>query len=354
MTIESALSPIYDEDERVSAPRGAWTAGIDDFGDAACEAAAARDEAAIFDLTLRTHLTLTGRDRARFLHGFCTNDIKKLQPGEGCEAFVTNIKGRIVDHIFVFVDAEAIHIEATAGREDALFAHLDRYLITDDVQIARRSGELGTLFVAGPRAAARLSDVASLDELAPCGHLAADVRGTAVQFRRVDLFGEPGFALVAARPALADLWQALVASGIFPAGRTVFEANRIAAGLPAYGVDLTEDNLAQEAMRTRRCISFTKGCYLGQEPIARLDALGHVNRQLAGLRLHSNLVPAPGAQVTADGKEAGVVTSSILEPSKGRAIALGMLRSSICRPAQKVVVSAAGSSVAAEVFVIEQ
>lgn len=314
-----------------------WCSGPVDFGDAAAEETAARQQAALFEPAERTHLSLTGRDRARFLHGFCTNDIKKLKPGEGCEAFVTNIKGRILEQIFVWVNEESIEIEATPGREDALFSHLDRYLITDDVAIHRRSGELAEFFVTGPHCDSVLQASGLLsDALEPDRHRSAPFAEEAVSVRRSDLFGRHEGFVVCPRKVATAVRERLVAGGARPAGRTVFELLRIEAGVALFGVDLTDDNLAQEASRTARCISFTKGCYLGQEPIARLDALGHVNRRLALVRMSGDAIPSEAAPLFCGDQEAGTLTSAARSPLTGEIVALGMVRAKFANPGTAV------------------
>jgi hypothetical protein len=128
--------------------------------------------------------------------------------------------------------------------------------------------------------------------------------------------------------------------GIVPAGAAVFEALRIEAGFPRYGVDITDDNIAQEAGRTRQAISFTKGCYLGQEPIARLDAMGHVNRELRGVRLADGPVPLPMSAVFDEGggQQVGTITSAALSYADNKPVALAMLKTHATRPGTNVQV----------------
>jgi folate-binding protein YgfZ len=343
-----ADSPTQDASTLV---RKTWAAGPADHGDASAEELAARTTAALFDLTGRTHLTLTGRDRARFLHGFCTNDVKRLTAGEGCEAFVTNLKGRILEYIFVAIAAEAIHVTGTAGFDEPLYAHLDRYLITDDVQIARRTSDMADLFVSGPKAAAVVNSVAEgSGSIPPYAHRDVSIAGIACTVQRLDLLGAMGYLLTVPREAIESIREALTKAGAKPAGADVFESLRIESGLPLYGVDLSDENLAQEAMRTEQCISFKKGCYLGQEPIARLDALGHVNRQLTVMRFATGTLPTAGAGlITADGKDAGKISSVARVPSTGQVVAMGMVRAAFAKPGTELFFDNAGERVRGEV-----
>lgn len=325
---------------------------IANFGDPAGEYAAAGESAALFDLSSRAQIEMTGADRAKFLHNFCTNDIKKLKPGEGCEAFVVNVKGRVLGHIVVFAGAESLVIESVPGSQEKLLAHLDRYIINEDVQLHDRTGTLGELYLCGPKAVAVLHRLGIVvGELAPCGHTSGSIGGTAISVRRVDFTRQPGYLISAASDALGNIWDALIGAGAMPAGTEAFEALRIEAGMPTYGFDITDDNLAQEVARTTQAISFTKGCYLGQEPIARIDALGHANRELRMLKLSTADVPAPGSKMLSpDGKEIGAVTSSAYSFGDKRGVALGYVRVPHTKPGSQVVIAAADRQLPAEVF----
>jgi len=323
------------------------------FGDARAEYEAARSAAAVFDLSDRMQLEITGDDRITFLHNFCTNDIKSLQPGQGCEAFVVNVKGRILGHIFVFSGKESIRLESVAGCEEPLMSHLDRYIITEDVELHNRTNSHGELLVTGPRTSdlVRKLNVA-VEQLAVYEHDTSHFNESPLSVRRVDWLGRLGYLLLSPREHLPALWECLIAVGVHPAGCDAFESLRIEACLPLYGTDISEDNLAQEVARTEQAISFSKGCYLGQEPIARLDALGHVNRELCGLRLCSSPAPAPGSPVvTGDGqKEIGTVTSSSVSYRDEKPVALAYLRSKYVQPETQVAVKRSDERVDAVVF----
>jgi folate-binding protein YgfZ len=322
------------------------------FGDPRAEYAAARDDCAMFDVSQRSQIEVTGADRVKFLHNFCTNDIKVLMPGQGCEAFCTNVKGRVVGHIFAFCDDASLWVETVEDAAATLLPHLDRYIITEDVQLHDRTALYGELFVSGPRAAERLAgagiDVAALQIFE---HFMAHLDGVPVVVRRVDWLLQPGYLLSVAREKLSIIWERLVSNSIRPAGSTAFDVLRIEAGFPQYGVDVGDDNLAQEVNRTPQAISFTKGCYLGQEPIARIDAMGHVNRALRTVRLEPGVLPKRGAVVVSpeDGKEIGAVTSSARLADDEQAVALAYLRSHFLAAGTKVAVRDGVTTAAATV-----
>jgi folate-binding protein YgfZ len=313
-----------------------------------------QDDLVVYDVSDRTQIEITGADRATFLHGFCTNDIKSLRPGQGCEALLTNIKGRVLAHVYVFAGAESLWLETFPGQESAIISHLDRYLIREDVQLIGRTAERGELLVTGNLAAPLLM----LDQgLAPCGSVTRDALGSPLEIRRVDLLGVPGYLLSVVRTAVESTRLSLQAVGCRAGSPEEFETRRIHAGFPRYGQDITEENLAQEVARTPQCISFKKGCYLGQEPIARLDAMGHTNRELRRIQFDASAHPQPGAiMLSAESdQEAGNVTSVAPCPDPlGAVIALGYLKTNFSRPETRVrinsdppivgIVQAVGSS----------
>lgn len=350
---DQALHDVQQSADAVFADSAAVAPRAVHFGDPRVEYEAATSAAALFDLSDRSQIEVTGGDRVTFLHNFCTNDVKKLQAGEGGEAFVTNVKGRILAHVFVFATDQALWIETVANAEETLLAHLDRYLITEDVELHGRTAELGELFVSGKQASQALNNNGiDVPDLGPYGHTSAQPGEFPVVVRRVDLLGAPGYLVSVARAYVATLWEQLHEAGAQPAGSAAFHPLRIEAGMPLYGVDLSEDNLAQEAARNSQAISFTKGCYLGQEPIARIDALGHVNRELRGLQLSSGKPPEPGAPVFTgdDSQEIGHVTSSALSYSDDRPVALALLRSNWTAPGTEVTVKCGDEPVRATVF----
>lgn len=284
------------------------------------------DSVIVYDLSDRTQIEITGADRAKFLHGFCTNDIKSLLPGQGCEAFLTNIKGRVLGHLFVFATPTSLWLDTVPGQETAIIAHLDRYVIREDVNLTGKSKERGELFVTGSHAAPLLM----LDEgLAMYGNVTREAFGNPFDVRRVDMLNQPGFLISGGSECLQTMRQSLTAIGCINGTAEEFEARRIEAGFPVYGRDISEENLAQEVARTRQCISFTKGCYLGQEPIARLDAMGHTNRELRRIAFGPGCHPATGTILLAadNDDEAGVVTSVAPVPdAEGKFAALGYLK----------------------------
>ncbi|MBX9791727.1 MAG: hypothetical protein K2Y37_22625 [Pirellulales bacterium] len=300
------------------------------------------DGVGVADLSSRAQIEVTGRDRATFLHNLSTNEIRKLPVGSGCEAFFCDARGHIQAHAFIYCQADSLVIDSVPGAS-SLLPHLDRYLIREDVQLVDRTGEWCQLLVAGARSAERIGRLTGLDVATlprPLSIAAATLDGIEVQVRRHDYAGPASFSIVGRSEDRPALLSAISAAGATPCGDEAVEAARIAAGSPLFGVDITPRHLPQEVARGARTISFVKGCYLGQETVARIDALGHVNRLLCGLRCvdsgkSSDSQFAPGAALTVDAKQVGEVTSSSRSARLGT-IGLGYVRRENALPGSRL------------------
>jgi folate-binding protein YgfZ len=293
----------------------------------------------IVDLTGRTQLELTGEDRASLLHNFCTNSIRDLAPGCGAEAFILDAKGHVLAHGFVFVGPSSIILDTVPGQTDRLTKHLDRYIIREQVEIRDRTNDWSVLLIAGPQAAALMESLALKVPQQQLAHSEAAIAGQTVYLRRVDLVGSDSWLLICPRGGLAAITAALASAGAVDADAHAFEMARIEAGTPLYGQDISDKNLPQEVNRDAHAISFTKGCYLGQETVARIDALGHVNQVLVGVRFLGTELPAPGTELSAadrrDGETTpriGAVTSCAYSPRLESPLALAYLRRGHTQP----------------------
>jgi folate-binding protein YgfZ len=281
----------------------------------------------VVDVSDRTQVELTGADRVDFLNGFCTNDIKKLAPGSGCEAFLTNVKGKTIGHAFVFCRTESLILETVPQQADVMIMHLDRYLIQEDVQLIDRTSDWGQLFVAGNEADSQLGHWLGIElPDAMLGHADHASGEAAIAVRRVPLSIQNAYLLSVPRNQVATRMKELVSIGAARCRPDALQILRIEAGMPAYGVDISDQNLPQEVHRDAAAISFTKGCYLGQETVARLDALGHVNRLLVGVQWQSDVLPTAGEELRYEGQPAGHVTSAVWSPNRQAPLALAYVR----------------------------
>jgi folate-binding protein YgfZ len=309
----------------------------------------------LFELCNWTQIEMTGRDRQSFLHGFCTNDIKRLTPGQGCEAFLSNIKGRIIGHIWAFVDENRLCLESEPGQAAAIISHLDKYLIAEDVQLVDRSGDRSLLLLAGEGASEALihSGLCPSPPNQTGDHAALVVEGSDDRgsIRRSDLAALPNWTISVAASAVDGVKSRLTSAGAQFSDAATFESLRIVHGYPLFGVDLTDDNLVHESARVAQTVSFNKGCYLGQEPIARLDSLGHVNRHLCRLRIATDANVTRGASLYQEGEEVGHVTSAARDPSGAGVVAIAMVKRSAATP-QAVLKVVVGTEVSGDATVL--
>lgn len=285
------------------------------------------DGAGLVDLGRRTQIELTGADRAQFLHNLCTNEIRKLLPGTGCEAFLTTVQGKTLAHVFVFVCPDSLVLDTVSDQSETILAHLDHYLVCEQVAFEDRTTQWSEVLLAGAHSESLLRGLAG--GLPPPGRLAhgvAEVAGQRIFVRRVDVTGPQGFLLSGRDDDVAAVRRAMVEAGAMQCGSEAFEAARIERCFPIFGHDISAQNLPQEIGRDALAISFTKGCYLGQETVARIDALGHVNKLLVGLRFFGQQVPQAQTELLAEGLHVGSVTSAVYAPRLGAPVALGFVR----------------------------
>lgn len=290
-------------------------------------------QAGLIELPGRTQIELAGADRAKYLHNLCTNEIKKLAPGSGLEAMWLNAKGHILFHGVVYNRGETLVIDTMAGLNERLAQHLDRYLIREQVVIADRTAAWRVWQLVGPGAndVLRGAGVSELPE-GPWGNADVSIAGLPVQLRRASSLSVPAWQVVASVEHAAPVNQALLQAGARSCDPAAFEPLRIEAGWPMTDVDITDKNLPQELNRDATAISFVKGCYIGQETVARIDALGHVNKYLARLKFAPDTAPQPGDELTHDGQPIGSVASVAYSPRCGSYVGLGYVRRGLHTP----------------------
>jgi folate-binding protein YgfZ len=308
---------------------------------------AAREGAALVDLSDRGVLAVTGPTRQKFLHNVLSNDVAGLLPGQGRRASLMDAKGHLLAFLRVLVGQTETWLEIQGDRLSAVQEALVFYRVAAPVRFEARQVEV--LGLLGPRAGQVIAragcDVLALE---PEGHLAGAVGGQPVLVARAGDMPAQGYVLHAEGPAAAAAAAALQSAGAVPLAREVLDVLRIEDGRPWFGPDVTEANLLHETGLVREYHSPTKGCYVGQETIARLEARGgNVSRALRGLRLSA---PAEaGTPVLSEGKEVGLVTTAGVSPRLGP-IAMGYLHRTRFEPGTRVEVAGAAATVAALPF----
>ena len=293
---------------------------------------AALSVAAFFDTPTAT-LMLTGVDAPMFLGNLSTNDIKNLPAGVGCETYFCNPQAKVQFQAWVYhvvnSGEHALWVETTPGRSGALAEYLDRYLISERVEIADRTTDLAQFHLAGPGAKAVLDGATgdSFPDLVEFAHAERMIGVATCSVRRRDPLGVPGYDLVCATDGAAVVRERLVAAGAQLAAGATYETLRIEAGTPVFGPDIDATRFVMEVGNAARAVSYSKGCYLGQEPIVMArDRAGHVNRAFCGLKVLEGGPLPTGSKVFRDGQEVGLVTSSCHSPRLGVPVALGYLR----------------------------
>jgi len=276
---------------------------------------AARTGAAVGPVLAPAFLWITGRDAQAFLHRMSTQDLARLRPGQSACAAFLNAKGHLLaeGHVLAEEGGLLVALDPAAAAEARAF--LERYVIMDDVELADRSAELRALPLLGAEGVARLGGRAAGARAVPTGRRGAPC---------VELWLPPGEA--------AALRGSLAAEGVPALDEEELEALRILGGQPRFGVDMGAARLPMEAGLTRAAISFTKGCYIGQEVVVRATVRGQLQRGLVQLRLPPGA--GPGTPLAADGVEVGVVTSAADTP-EGR-VGLGTLRRAHWRPGERL------------------
>jgi tRNA-modifying protein YgfZ len=271
----------------------------------------------LFDRSERGKLALTGSDAKRFLQGQVTNDVEALTPGSGCYAAFLTPKGKMLGDLRILDTGDELLLDTERAALQELFNLIRRFSIGYDVEWHKRTLQRGLLSLIGPGA----DGIVAAEDLADTehAHLGTDLAGVSVRAIRTDL----GIDLLCAADDTAGVAAALQQRGVPRVSEAVAEAMRIERGRPRYGVDLDDTVIPQEAGLNARAVSFTKGCYVGQETVARLYYRGKPNRQLRGVRLSE---PAsPGAEIVCDGRPVGRLGSVTDSPELGP-IALALVR----------------------------
>jgi len=307
-----------------------------DFGDTRAEFHALLSGCGVYDLSWRSKIRVTGSDRVRWLNGMISNNVRDLAPGHGVYAFLLNAQGHIQADLYAFNRGESLLVDLERLQRDKVLQLFDHYIIADDVEVTDISDESTALGLTGPSSRQILETAGVLGPELKVSDLAC------LQFGDLTWHEQPITLLRSSEEAkeswqvwiapdhVAELWSALVQAGAKPAGTAALRLFRISRGIPQLGEDIRERDLPQETGQMR-ALSFTKGCYLGQEIIERIRSRGAVHRQFTAFLVEGPL-PAPGTKIQAslqdNDKEVGEVTSSadLPLPAGTRAVALGYLR----------------------------
>lgn len=352
-------TPLRREGEAFGATFGEWFGCRlpSRFAEPAVERAAARQSAALLDTNSRGFLSLTGPDRARYLNAVTTADIRILREGQGNVGLLLNPQGHILAEIETYALKDELLLVTQACVLTRTQETLERFIIMDDCALANVSPLFGSLAVEGPKARAVLASVCGMagDSLpsSAWSHIGAQINGLPCRVVRHSFYStaesDAGFEIFAAPGHLGTIWRAMD-EALRPregsaAGYETLNVLRLEAGISWFGYDFDDRVIPHEAGVEGSHISYTKGCYTGQEIVERVRSRGHVNRHLVMLRFLGPTVPPPNTLLIARGAEAGRVTSAAFSPKWGSAIGMGYVRREQTQPGSRLTWSGGAAEV---------
>jgi folate-binding protein YgfZ len=297
------------------------------YTDASFEYRAATEAAAVHDTSYIGRLKATGADALDLLNRMSTNQVLGLEPGQGAPTILTTDRGRILDLLGVVNTGDDVLLLTSPGQQQAVIDWLDKYTIMEDLTVSDITSETTMLTVFGPHSQARLEEATGvgLGQLSPYHTLLGSIGGHKVRIIHRPLGGLPGFDLVLPPDAAPAAWQQLTGAGITPVGLEAYQAVRVRYAVPLYGHEMGDAYNPLEAGLIGS-VDFHKGCYIGQEVIARLDTYQKVQKRLVMLRFPAAASAAEGASLEHNGQAVGVVTSVTRIPTTGEVIGLGYVR----------------------------
>jgi folate-binding protein YgfZ len=329
------LTTVLGESHRKGAAKmGVWFGCElpDSFGDWQAEYRTLRQSAALLDKNYRTYLEFTGPDRVRYLNAILTNDIKGLKENHATVSLFLSPQGHIQAEIETYAFPEKLFCISYAMIRDLLIPAMDKYIIMDDVTLTDSTDEFATLGIEGPKSAAVARAVSAID-LAGMGELESretTAGGVACQVSKRSPGGIAGAEFLVAAAQAADLWnlleKAVRREGGGPVGYKALNTARLELGIPWFGYDFGEKQIPHEAALQDTHISYTKGCYTGQEIVERVRSRGQVNRVRVSLHFAAASEIPANAPLFAEGKEVGYVTRTGFSPTVNAWIGMGYVR----------------------------
>ncbi len=300
------------------------------YGDAEYEAVRGGAGAGLFDLSSRGRVEVSGGEAVQFLNGMLTNDVAALEDGAWMHAAFPNPQGRLIAPARVMRRGDAFLFDTEAATYERVLKYLERYTLAGDFRVRDLTPETALLTVQGARAR-EITATALGDEALNVGRgrvSTARFGEGEVTLLRATRTAEDGFDLFVSAADAAALSRALVEAGALLCGSDALEVLRVEAGLPRYGVDASESNVVLEVVDEAEAVSYTKGCYTGQEIIARIHWRGHVAKKLAGIILDGDAAPPADSSLKSrdEGREVGRITSNVFSPRLRQRIALSVIR----------------------------
>jgi folate-binding protein YgfZ len=296
---------------------------------------AIRNHSGLVDLSHLGLLQVTGKDRLSFLNGLLTNEILKLKEGTGARSALLNTKARVLADLYLYAREDDLLIDTGDVPGANVKDVLERFIITEDVQVKDITSEFVHLTLQGQHAPENLRELFGITfaDMKPLQHKM--LGPTMIVIR--DRTGQSGYDLIVPNVEAEAVWQGFLLKGVTPVGLEALEILRLEAGYPRYGIDVDETTIILEA-GYRDAISFNKGCYLGQEVVARATHIGRVNKNLVQLRTDSDRPPIPKSKLHASGNEVGYITSAAFSPGLKTVVGLGYAQRDFAKEGTRLVV----------------
>lgn len=316
-----------------------------DYGDVRAEYAALRQGGGVIDLSATGKLELRGQNAVPFLNGLVSNDVKTLQPGAGVLAAFPTLQGKLAALCRIYNTGPHLLLELDPINRAKIFKNLSRFVPAGEFFVDDVSDQLALFALQGPRAAELLAALTAPQpdpDTTEYKITRRKIGATEVLIAAHGRCGESGFDLFVPAAAAAAVWEQLLGQGVRPVGQTAFEIRRIEAGVPREGMDAGEDYILLESALDE-AVSYTKGCYLGQEVIARIHWRGQPAKQLRGLLLETDHLPPKGAELHAvdgnmTGRRIGELTSSAHSLALNQPIALGYVHRYYLNPGTEFII----------------
>jgi aminomethyltransferase len=314
------------------------------FGDWQAEYRALKESVGLLDKNYRAYLRFTGPDRVRYLNAILTNDIKGLHENHANVSLFLNPQGHIQAEIETHALTDKLFCVSHAMIRERLIPAMDKYIIMDDVTLADRTDECATLALEGPKAAAAVVELAGFDlsALAELQSRELSVSGTECRIVRRTPGTHPSAEFLLRREHVPDLWKTLLLvaekHGGSPAGYTALNSLRLEQAIPWFGYDFGEKQIPHEAGLQNSHISYTKGCYTGQEIVERVRSRGQVNRVRVSLQFAGREAPPADTPLQSDEKDVGFVTRTGFSPAVGACLGMGYVRREYSTPGTRLQV----------------
>jgi folate-binding protein YgfZ len=349
--ITSRRSPLHETHLRLGATmkeQDGWLVPVS-YGDDLFEYAAVREKGAgLIDLSSRARFQVSGTEAEQFLNGLITNDVKTLSENQWMPAAFPNVQGRLIASVRVGRLKNGYLIDTEAITAEKVFQMIQRFTLAGDFHVNDLTNQTAFLSIQGKQAVETVNSVIGESATQIAGLVQPEWQQHELTVWRASHTAEDGFDVVAPLDTGQALWEALISKGARPVGYDALDMLRLEAGVPRYGVDVDETIVVPEALED--AVSYTKGCYIGQEIIARIKYRGHVAKKLIGIDFDRPVEVDQQAKLkSVDDKEIGRITSTAFSPHLGRTIALGYVKYDYAQPGTDVKVSSTAADMPARI-----